>query len=287
MNFYVGLGQQSHIMWVKDRFMLSFQVCRKRKHVWGIPDNLEWIMDSGAFNELKKHGEYTYTPEEYMTKVEIWQPDYFVSMDWMCEPFQLKKTGKTTKEHQQLSLDNQIRLTELLEDSWINKHTELIGVIQGWSKQDYIEHIDMLKEHDMMLPYMGIGSVCRRRADKKIIGIIRTIRKEAPNIKLHGFGVKTSLLKHPITYDCLDSVDSMAWCFAGWVSKRGGGNLFKTPCWVHPYKKCHKQTDDCANCGRFMNNWVNKNLRLIKNNGLQTKLIDNFEFIHNRERKME
>ena len=140
--------------------MISFQVIRKRKHVWGIPDHYEWIMDSGSFSELKKNGTYTFTPEEYMSKVEEWQPDYFVNMDWMCEPFQLDKTGKTYKEHQELSLDNQIKLTELLQDSWIKSHTDLMGVIQGWDVDQYLEHIDMLREHDMIHPYLGIGSVC-------------------------------------------------------------------------------------------------------------------------------
>jgi len=275
VKFYVGVGQQSQIMWAKDRFMLSFQVIRKRKHVWGIPDHYEWIMDSGAFSELKKNGKYTYEPEEYLDRVEIWQPDYFVSMDWMCEREQLKLTGKTIPEHQQLSLDNQIRLTELLEDSWIKDHTQLIGCIQGFEIPEYLEHIDMLREHGMILPYMGIGSVCRRAADNQIIKVIRAIRKELPDTKLHGFGVKTTMLKNPVTYDCLDSVDSQAWCMTGWkLSYNDGRRLLGEPCLVHDWKHCHRDTDDCANCGRFMRNWVEKNQTLIDNNGYQTKIYD-------------
>jgi hypothetical protein len=274
MKFYVGVGQQSQIMWVKDRFMLSFQVARRRKHVWGIPDRLEWIMDSGSYSELKKHGKYTFTPEEYFNNILLWQPDYFVNMDWMCEPHQLEKTGKTAKEHQELSLEHQIKLHELLEDSWFKEHCELMGIIQGWTPEQYVDHIDQLKEHDMILPYMGVGSVCRRAADKKIIDVIKTIRRELPDTNLHGFGVKTSLLKRSITYDCLDSVDSQAWCYTGWKACKNpqGHSMLGSKCFVHDWKKCHRDTDDCANCGRFMHQWVEKNLSLIENNRGQPKL---------------
>ncbi len=271
MKFYVGVAQQSQIMWVKDRFMLSYQVVRRRKHAWGIPDHLEWIMDSGSFSELKKHGDYTFSPKEYFDKVLLWQPDFFVSMDWMCEPSQLEKTGRSTKEHQQLSLDNQIKLCELLEDSWIKPYCKLMGVIQGWVVPEYIAHIDQLKEHGMILPYMGIGSVCRRGKEGHIGAVLRAVRKELPDTELHGFGVKITMLKKAETYDCLDSVDSMSWSFSGWKAPPPYTRLLGKPCLVHNYKKCHKDTDDCANCGRFMHHWVEKNLRLIENNGYQQK----------------
>lgn len=272
MKFYVGVGQQSQIMWVKDRFMLSYQVVRRRKHAWGIPDHLEWIMDSGSFSELKKHGKYTFTPEEYFEKVLLWQPDYFVNMDWMCEPFQLDKTKKTAREHQQLSLDNQIKLYELWEDSWIKDRCELMGVIQGWIVPEYIRHIDQLKDHGMILPYMGVGSVCRRGKEDHIRVVLRAVRKELPDTKLHGFGVKTTMLKKAATYDYLDSVDSQAWCYSGWKATPSYERLLGTPCITHDYKKCHRDTDDCANCGRFMNHWVEKNLKLIEQNAPQRRI---------------
>lgn len=273
MKFYVGISQHSHLPWVRDCFMLSFQVIKRRKVAWVIPDHLEWIMDSGAFSELKKYGCYTFTPEEYFKYVEWWQPNYFVNMDWMCEPSQLRRTNHTTQEHQQKSLDNQIKLYELWEDSWIKPHCEFMGVLQGWMPKDYVEHIDLLKEHNMILPYMGIGSVCRRASDRQIVKVIKTIRKELPNTKLHGFGIKTTMLKNPVTYRCLNSVDSQAWSLTGWRKFNDEKRLLGTPCIIHPYKRCPKDTDDCANCGRFMSHWVEKNLKLIERNGYQ-QLID-------------
>jgi len=267
VKFYVGIRAKADIMWVKERFMTSFQVLRRYKKVWCIPDWLEWIMDSGAFSELKRHGKYKFTPEEYFDTVQWWQPDYFVNMDWMCEETQLKKTGKTITEHQQLSLENQIKLYELLEDSWIKPHCGLIGTIQGWDIPEYIDHIDQLREHDMILPRMGIGSICRRGESDNIEAVCKAIRKELPDTHLHGFGVKNVVLRRPSMYDYLDSVDSLAWCWAGWRVIDPPRRLFGEPCHIHEYKRCIRNADDCSTCGRFMNHWVEKNLSLIETRG--------------------
>ena len=269
MNFYIGVNQYQQLSWVKNHFFFSYQLARKRKHPWMIPDWVEWILDSGSFSELKLNGRYTFTPEEYFNTVELWQPDVFVNMDYMCEPDQLNKTGKTVKEHQQLSLEHQIRLTELLEDSWMKTHTQLMGVIQGWTPKEYLEHIDLLTSHDMILPYMGIGSVCRRGDTQQILNVIKTVGKRLPDIKLHGFGVKTDILSYPLPHMILHSVDSQAWCMAG---NYGEDAHYMEKCLHHEWKRCPKHTEDCRNCGRFMNAWLEKNLNKIELWSKQTQL---------------
>lgn len=269
MKFYIGVNQYQQLSWVEKHFIYSYQLARRRKHPWMVPDRLNWIMDSGSFSELKMNGKYTFTPQEYFNTIEHWQPDIFVNMDYMCEPNQLEKTGMTVDQHQLLSLENQIQLKELLEDSWMNGHVELMGVIQGWTPLDYEDHIQLLKDHDMIMPYMGIGSVCRRGDTNQILKVIKTVSKQLPNTKLHGFGVKTDILSNPLPHMVLDSVDSQAWCMAG---NYGENAEYMKKCLHHEWKRCPKNTEDCRNCGRFMNTWLEKNLNKIDTWSKQTQL---------------
>jgi len=246
---------------------------RKRKSPYDIPEHLKWILDSGAFQELRLYGRYTFTPEEYFEYALEKKPDFFVNMDYMCEPSQLLKTGLTVEEHQKLSIENQITLGDLADEHGI----ELIGTIQGWDLADYLDHIDMLKESDTLRKIMGIGSICRRSADKKILQVLRIIRRNLPSwIKLHGFGVKTTILQYRETYNYLDMCDSMAWSYEGrmkGVKKIGiGGSLNGKPCLAYNDLICNRNSDDCANCGLYMRKWAEKIETLISKKENQLRI---------------
>lgn len=264
MKFYPGIYQASQLNFIDKRFMLSYQIIRKRKTKFKIKDEWEWIMDSGAFSEIKKNGQFLFTPEEYIKSVEEWNPDIFVNMDWMCEPYQLERTGKTSKEHQKLSTENQIRLMELSEDI----PPTLMGTLQGWKTRDYLEHIDQLNERGAMLEHMGIGSVCRRHSTKEILKVIRTIKQAVPSwVKLHGFGVKIEILKHRIIDD-LHSSDSMAWSYSGRMLPNPGHG---EPCPVSD-TLCPCNAINCANCGVYMKWWTKRVEDMIENHKKQTAL---------------
>ncbi len=185
----------------------------------------KWALDSGGFGELRKNGKYSYTPKQYIEAVNRLNPDLFFSMDWMCEPTILKKTGLSVKDHQLKTTENIFAIKVLRErqgsafrgaSSKLRTYSEFCGVIQGWSLDDYLVHIDQLKEHDCITPIMGIGSICRRHKEEEIFEIISSIKKELPKTNLHGFGVKTSVIKKfPEVINLLDSIDSAAW---GWMT---------------------------------------------------------------------
>ena len=259
MKFYPGIYQQSQIGYVDNRFFLSFQIIRRRKSKFKNIENKDWIMDSGAFSEIKKNGAFHFTPEEYIKHVEAWNPEHFVNMDWMCEPYQIEKTGKSVKDHQYLTTENQIKLMELSESI----EPKLMGTIQGWEIADYLNHIDLIKERDCMLEYMGIGSVCRRHSKNDILQVIRTIKNSVPSwVKLHAFGVKTDIFNGSLgqrIVDCLYSSDSMAWSYAGRTQKNPGFNN-KCPQTDNP---CHCHAINCANCGVYMSWWLNRVETLI------------------------
>src|SRR5690606_660428 len=124
----------------------------------------------------------------------------------MCEPFVLKKTGKTVVEHQSLTIDS----LKALEDA--SPDIPWMPVLQGWEESDYWRHIEEYQRRGVSLrdyPVVGIGSVCRRQATNEIASLVRSLSAEG--LRLHGFGVKIGGLKK--IADCLASADSMAWSY--------------------------------------------------------------------------
>jgi len=247
-------------------------------------------MDSGAFQEIYLNGKYTYTIDEYKEAVLRHEPNIFVNMDWMCEPNNLRKTNGTIKEHQERSTKNQVKLVNFAEDQGL----QFMGTIQGWNPQEYIEHIQKLKEQGLLTEFLGVGSVCRRGSPNKILYVLKTIAQHIPSwVKLHGFGVKTNILNFRETYQILYSCDSMAWSYAG--RKAGektigiGKSLYGKECLANNSLTCYRHTDDCANCERYMLKWLNKIEKIIEFFESQTTLTDfqNSQFLTNDEKENE
>lgn len=242
MKLYLGVWNLKHAR-NAPHFMYSLR--RLKERISPVPfDNMDWIMDSGAFSEINLNGKYTFTPDEYLHYVELHQPKLFFNMDWMCEPFVLQKTGLTIKEHQERTIYNQIKIMDILDNYDIKG--KFAGCIQGWITEDYLRHVDMLKDQGLITSKMGIGSVCRRKSKIQILKILQAVKQELPNTKLHGFGIKTDILKEPLVYECLDSCDSMAWSFAG-------RKINPKPCTNCEYPNAK----NCANCYHYMLKWYN------------------------------
>jgi len=198
-----------------------------------IPSDREWILDSGGFGELRKYGMYHYSSDDYLSCVLRLRPNYFFSMDWMCESNILEKTGLTVFDHQEnttkniIEIKNKIEKYELehsrtcaeqqvLTKSSLFHDIQFCGVIQGYSLESYLDHVDTLSHNNCLTSLMGVGSVCRRNSEKEIFNIIKSIHEKIPEIKLHGFGIKLSVLKKfPEIKNYLHSVDSCAW---GWMT---------------------------------------------------------------------
>src|SRR6187399_1551448 len=99
MKFYVGLHQPSDAKHF-DRAFISVNRLRARKKPLGAG---AWIMDSGAFTEISRHGRYRHSVAEYAAEIRRWSCDKSlvaaVAQDWMCEPFIVEKTGLSVAEH--------------------------------------------------------------------------------------------------------------------------------------------------------------------------------------------
>lgn len=89
-------------------------------------------------------------------------------------------------------------------------------VLQGFTVREYVSHLDQYEDRLSRGMWVGVGSVCKRQGDiALIIDILSAIKERRPDLRLHGFGVKTTALWSPTIRRLLYSADSMAWSHAG------------------------------------------------------------------------
>jgi hypothetical protein len=207
-----------------------------------------WVLDSGAFTQLRDHGRFLTPASEYAAAVrryaqEIGQLQWASPMDWMCEPIVIAGgtigrqrfvgTGLSVAEHQARTVASYLELRDLAPDlPWI-------PVLQGWVLADYQRCIDRFTKADVDLgtaPLVGLGSVCRRQATGEIGAIVAELA--AAGLRLHGFGVKQHGLSRYA--DHLQSADSLAWSYAARRRPAMAG------CTRHR---------NCANCPRYALAW--------------------------------
>jgi len=209
MMFYVGLHQPSDAKHF-ERAFISVNRLNERSKPLGVS---AWIMDSGAFTELSLHGKYRSDVTDYARQIARWKHDptlrAVVSQDYMCEPFILQKTGLTLEQHQHFTIWRYDSLRHLIN------HVYVMPVLQGYAAWDYLDHIDLYGDRLVAGAYVGVGSICKRNTNVEAIEeILTAIKRERPDLQLHGFGLKTTALASANVRSCLCSADSMAWSYA-------------------------------------------------------------------------
>lgn len=195
-NFFVGLhhpGDARHF----PQACISMNRLDGRKSPVDCEDVL---LDSGAFTKVTRHGGYPETPEVYAQRVHrlcvvgAVKPIGVVAEDYMCEPFVLARTGLTIEDHQRLTI-------ERYDAAKIEFHRlfgavlpfEFIPVLQGYTVDDYLRHIEMYGDRLTPGMWVGVGSVCKRQGDIAIIeAILGAIKGVRPDLRLHGFWVEAS-----------------------------------------------------------------------------------------------
>ncbi|MDX3165971.1 hypothetical protein PV516_19475 [Streptomyces scabiei] len=247
MKFYLGTHMVNWLGEVGVPLFISRNRLVKRRT---FPKAIApWALDSGGFTELRDHGRWRITPEEYAAEVrryrdEIGMLDWAAPMDWMCEPWvinggvrggqQFHGTFLSVREHQQRTVENLVRLREIAPD------LPFIPVLQGWELQDYLDCVRLYSEAGIDLtrePVVGLGSVCRRQATAEIAELVSSL--SALGLRLHGFGVKTAGVAD--YGDQLMSSDSMAWSFGARYEQR--------------LAQCTHRAKNCANCSAYALAW--------------------------------
>lgn len=188
--------------------MVSINALGKRQSNFEVKD---WILDSGAFTEVARHGGYRHGVEQYYWQICRWSRCgnllIAVAQDWMCESFALARTGLTVEKHQQLTTERYDQLIKL------NSPVPIMPVLQGYRVSEYLAHLYMYGERLTIGAWVGVGSVCRRngKPDDEVLDILATIKQVRPDLRLHGFGLKQLALENQAVRSLLYSCDSMAW----------------------------------------------------------------------------
>ena len=166
------------------------------------------FIDSGGYSLMQSNDGEHGPIGPYVDYLRRHEPELYALRDYPCEPDLLDDLGRTVEDHQQRTTEEAIRTLESVGDI----DSQPVTVIQGWTADDYLSHIDTLEDHGIPLDTVGIGSVCRRNAEGDIRSVIAAVRDRLPDAQIHAFGVKTSLFTaFPETVNMLDSADSLAY----------------------------------------------------------------------------
>ena len=215
-NFFIGSSPSMASQIINPNYeyaaagvMVSLTSLRDRKSDFEVRD---WILDSGAFTEIARHGNYRNSVAEHAAQIKRWSNCgnllIAVAQDYMCEPFVLEKTGLSVTKHQELTIH---RYDQLLS---LNPFTSIMPVLQGYKVSDYLTHLQAYGDRLKNGQWVGVGSICRRNGKPdEIKEIFKTIKLIRPDLKLHGFGIKKIALADKEIQTLLYSADSMAWSY--------------------------------------------------------------------------
>lgn len=228
MQFFIGLHQPSDAKHFAAAF-ISVNRIRNRKGPFVVKD---WIMDSGAFSTIHKHGGYPHPVSEYADQIKRWKRNgnllAAVSQDYMTEPAMLERTGLTIAEHQRLTIERYDAL--LAEDTGVY----ILPVLQGCQPDEYVSHIRQYGDRLGAGAWVGVGSVCKRNGDPRAIeAVLYAIHCERPDLRLHGFGLKQTAFGSSLITRLLYSADSMAWSFAARMQGRNGNDWREAENWIN------------------------------------------------------
>lgn len=200
-----------------DHAFISIRRIRNRKSKLNIKNI---IIDSGAFTTIDAHGGYPEPPEAYAALLKFHaQPGVLaaVAQDYMCEAHMLKKTGLTIPDHQRLTIE---RYDALMSCDVGGLY--ILPVLQGYAPEDYVRHIDDYGERLRPGMWVGVGSVCKRNGDPSAIeDVLFAVKRRRPDLRLHGFGIKTTAIGSSVVRGLLYTADSMSWSFAARREGRG------------------------------------------------------------------
>lgn len=260
MRFFTGLHQPSDARHFEASFV-SVARLRMRKADFIVGD---WIMDSGAFTEVSTHGRYRHDVKEYARQIRRWKNCgnllAAVAQDWMCEPHILERTAKADAEAARTSADPITRMAASLggahrmseaeraarvrlhQDRTIERYDALLDertgiyilpVLQGFKPEEYVNHVRAYGERLTPGMWVGVGSVCKRNGDPRAIeAVLLAIKRERPDLRLHGFGLKTTALSSGLVRSLLETADSMAWSYAARKQGRNANDWREALAWT-------------------------------------------------------
>lgn len=213
-HFFFGVGDGSSKLAIESFAPRKFDIMiNYATRVRSVPKNVNKLfIDSGGFSFFFKMKEYPDSYLNYLRFVYRKKADYFANRDYPNEPQVRQKWGVTVRENQLRTIENQVKIMELIDTYYPKLKPRFVAVLQGWFLDDYLWMLDYMKEHGLLTNLIGLGTMCRRGQEKQIREYILAIRKELPRkYKLHGFGLKFGVLRYKDVWESLYSADSMAY----------------------------------------------------------------------------
>lgn len=203
--------------------MISHATCCNTP--WDGPDT---FIDCGGYHHMENgNGEYGDSDEEYIEYLLDVGPHLYALRDYPCAPDLLKELGRSVAEQQQRTTDHHIQLYDKLRDAGIADNA--VSVVQGWTPNQYIKHVDTLKEHGLLTDPIAVGSICRPNESQDIAEVIIAVEEELPpDTDIHAFGIRGNVLKYHEVVEAISSFDSSAYDYASSrvPSERSDGETF-------------------------------------------------------------
>ena len=202
MKIYLGIWTK-HLIGVSQPHLVTYRFLRNRKTKFIEDPKYDWMADSGAFSYVTNYCGYPFEPKEYLKSMKQQEPPIWFTMDYPCEEIVLEATGGSIEDHINWTIDNSLELCD---------NEGFAFVVQGRDIADYLDCLDLAKEHGLITDLIGVGTLCRRVSVQVILKILREIKRNIPTyIKIHGFGLKTTILNQLEIYKLIDSLDTRAW----------------------------------------------------------------------------
>jgi len=170
----------------------------------------ELFLDSGGFSFFTRYAEYPYSIEQYVELSKKLNATYTAVLDYPCEPDVVRDDLNTNYKRIDKTIQNTEKCIEYEEVNWV-------AVVQGYTHKEYLYCCDLIKNMGLVTDLMAIGTLCVRKRVREIRNIIKLVRREFPETKLHGFGINLNMLKDAYIYENLYSIDTQAW---SWNSER-------------------------------------------------------------------
>jgi hypothetical protein len=117
---------------------------------------------------------------------------------------------------------------------WEAPPVYILPVLQGFTPQSYVEHARAYGDRLELGAWVGVGSICKRNGDPNAIAaVLLAIKSERPDLRLHGFGLKTTALASPLVRSLLHTADSMAWSYAARKQGRNANDWREAMRWTN------------------------------------------------------
>jgi hypothetical protein len=215
MTFYLGAPEPNWIAMTERPLCVSHtRLCRIRSG-FSFPLSYpggKWMVDSGAYELISRHGCHLDTPEQYVRAVRgydvrIGNLQWAAPQDWPTEDAALARSRATVAEHIERSVQSYLDVTGWWQRLAPDRPCPFRPALQGRTVGDYLRCWDVFELRGVDLTHadlIAVGSICGRERSPEIADIVAALRERTTG-RLHGFGVKAEAMR------LFDDVDSMAW----------------------------------------------------------------------------